>query len=298
MFTRRQSTAFLMDIVNRGADFVKTLKIVYPKAGELNEKDFDWLFDCPELEHFLDWFCNTVGEENVLKPIEVEAYENLLISGKPMLEEETLEQVLKTCQQSSQLRDTTQENETLHSEILEKEMQMLKGQCACWIKQRNKLEMHIISMKQKSCYLEEKVKKARRELNNAYLQLEVDNFQSNDVFNQACKVAKDLVQWYGEPGNVHMKPLVAMMNLNHCLKLEEKFTEDLLGFLPKALKSITNDMEAKNAEELGHMELSYLCSQRLLVMTSAEIEGMSSALQRARKALNAAKENKVGGSLG
>ncbi|XP_066472963.1 HAUS augmin-like complex subunit 3 [Tiliqua scincoides] len=410
MLTRRRSSAFLLDTVNKGAEFVQILKIVYPKANELHEKDFDWLFDCAELEHFLEWFCNTVGEENVLSATEVEAYENLLISGKPLLEKDALEQVLKTCHQSPQLRDTKQENETPPLETLEKEMQMLKSQSACRIKRCNKLRIHEASTKQEFCHLEEKMEKASRWLKKAHLQLELDNFQSNDVFSQTCKIAKELVQWHRKSGNEWMKASVAMTDLRHYLESEEKFTQDLLGFFPKALKSIINEAEAKIAllakktwggsqkelstenitkldqkiplenkgvicsddhnhfmgvlkgqgfywehvvskdepdlahtivpketehpetekfwtealdihygsqrrlktkapavqvgnckdgnlgsyqEELGNMELTYLHNQRLLVMTSAEIEGTSSALQWARKALKAAKKNKI-----
>ncbi|KAJ6667709.1 hypothetical protein lerEdw1_016030 [Lerista edwardsae] len=396
MLTRRRSRVFLLDTVNRGAEFVEILKIVYPKASDLHEKYFDWLFDCPELEHFLEWFCNTVGEENVLSSAEVKAYENLIVSGKPLLEEETLEQVLKTCRQSSQQRDAMQENETQPPETLEKEMQRLQSQCICWMKRCNAVRIHAVSMNLKSCHLEEKMEQASRQMKKAHQQLELDNFQSNNGFNQACQTAKELVQWCRKPGNEHMKASMAMMDLRCYLELEEKFTEDLLGFFPKALQSIIDDAVTEKAslakkgwgdsqkeqhmesiaklaqkvplenkgvicsedfygehvvskdepdvdrkivpkemehpeteklwtealdihddrglktqaaavqvgnckdgnlgsyqEELRQMELTYLCNQRLLVMTSAEIEGTSSALQWARKALKAAKENKI-----
>ncbi|KAK9406293.1 HAUS augmin-like complex subunit 3 [Crotalus adamanteus] len=103
MFTRRRSRTFLMETIDRGTEFVEVLKTIYPKATTLHEKDFDWLFDCPETEQFLEWFCNTVGEENALNPTELETYEKLVISGKPLLEDEALEEVLRTCSQSFRL---------------------------------------------------------------------------------------------------------------------------------------------------------------------------------------------------
>lgn len=381
---------------------MEILKIVYPKACDLHEKDFDWLFDCPELEHFLEWFCNTVGEENVLSSTEVKAYENLIVSGKPLLEEAALEQVLKTCRWSSQQRDAMQEDETLPLETLEKEMQRLKSQHACRVKRYGALRIHVADMEQESCHLEEKMEQASRRLKEAHLQLELSNFQSNNVFSQACQIAMELVQWCRKPRHEHLKASMAMMDLRSYLELEEKFTEDLLGFFPKALQNIINDAVAEKTilakkgwgdsqkeqhreimaklaqkvplenkgvicsedfygehmvgkdepevdctvvpeemqhpeteklwteaqdihdgrelktqaaavqvgnckedgnlgsyqEELRQMELTYLCNQRLLVMTSAEIEGTSSALQWARKTLKAAKENKVGRLLG
>ncbi|KAK9403959.1 Haus3: HAUS augmin-like complex subunit 3 [Crotalus adamanteus] len=50
-------------------------------------------------------FCNTLGEENVLTPTELEAYEKLVISGKPTLEGKALEKVLRTCGQFFQLNN-------------------------------------------------------------------------------------------------------------------------------------------------------------------------------------------------
>ncbi|XP_053154305.1 uncharacterized protein LOC128345806 [Hemicordylus capensis] len=411
MFTRRRSKAFLLDTVNRGAEFVEILKIVYPKASDLHEKDFDWLFDCPRMEQFLDWFCNTVGEENVLSPTEVEAYEELLSSEKPVLEDEALEQALKICRQSHHLNSVLQDNEALPLETMEREKQMLKSQCAGRIKRRNKLQICVASLKQELCHLAEKTEKASSMLKKAHLQLDLENIQSNNILSQACKITKELVKWHKEPRHERLDVLLARAGLGCYLELEEKVTKALLGFFPKTLPDAVNHTEAERAilakkgwggsqeqlstemivrlpwkelpenrgifcgnrsedqkittralkshgvhqgqlgstdepelipkvkemghpkmeectaealavedgcqarlktqaemvhmenpkdnnlgsyqEELGRMEFAYVCSQKSLIMTSAGIRGILSALQWTGKALKAAKENKM-----
>ncbi|XP_061473924.1 ubiquitin carboxyl-terminal hydrolase BAP1 isoform X3 [Rhineura floridana] len=413
MFMRRRSRVFLLDTINRGSEFVETLKVIYPKADGLHEKDFDWLFDCPQTEQFLEWFCNTVGEENVLNSTELETYEKLVISKKPVLEGEALEQVLKTCRQSSQLKCAMQQNDALPIESLEQEMKILKSQCTCRIKRRNKLQIRVACLKQELCHSAEQKETASRELKQAHLQLELENCQSNDVLSQACKKAKELVQWHRDPTHERQKASMATADLGHFLELEEKVNKSLLGFFPKVMPDVTNDVQvdktvlvkkgqadsweelnvgaierlgwkvlleskciicnkdsegdkiasgilksqilfkeqpaSKNEpeftckalpqekdqlktensrneelavqsccqgglkiqkeaaqmkhpkgdnldshqEDLGRMEIAYMCIQTEVVMASAEIKGISSTLQWAGKALKAAKENKV-----
>ncbi|XP_063147987.1 HAUS augmin-like complex subunit 3 [Candoia aspera] len=240
MFTRRRSRAFLLEAVDRGTEFVEVLKTVYPKATTLHEKDFDWLFDCPQTEQFLEWFCNTVGEENVLNPTELETYGKLVISGKPILEGEALEEVLRTCGQSSQLNSELQEDEALPLELLEQEMQMLKNQRACRIMRCNKLQIRVASLKQKLCHLADKKERTNRELKKVHLKLELENFQSNDILSEACQITEKLAHWHKEPG---YEQLTLSRDLGHYLETEEIFTKAFLRFFPKVVTSIINDME-------------------------------------------------------
>lgn len=256
MLTRRRSKAFLLDTVNRGAEFVETLKMIYPTADGLHENDFDWLFDCSQTEQFLDWFCNTLGEENVLNPAEAEAYEQLLISKKPVLEDEALAQVLKTCHQSSQLK-VMQENEVLPVETMEQELRTLKNQHTCKIKRHSKLQLRIASVKQALCHLAEKKEKASKELKKAHLELQLANFQSNEILILTGKAAKELVQWYREPEHEPLKASLAKADLGHYLDIEERITKTLLGFIPKFLSEATNEMEADKSLLVENRQKGY-----------------------------------------
>ncbi|XP_030635175.1 HAUS augmin-like complex subunit 3 [Chanos chanos] len=82
-----------------GAQFVEALaRLGYPGAASLKGSEFDWLFDCaPENLYFLRFFCSNLNRSNVLAPEEVRAFEALRASGKPILNEAALGEVLKTC---------------------------------------------------------------------------------------------------------------------------------------------------------------------------------------------------------
>ncbi|XP_067117743.1 HAUS augmin-like complex subunit 3 isoform X2 [Osmerus mordax] len=82
-----------------GDQFVKALgRLGYPGASSLKASEFDWLFDsAPENLHFLRFVCRTLNQSNVLTPEEVRAFRTLRHSGKAILDESALDEVLKTC---------------------------------------------------------------------------------------------------------------------------------------------------------------------------------------------------------
>ncbi|XP_020659524.3 HAUS augmin-like complex subunit 3 [Pogona vitticeps] len=243
MLAWRRSRVFLLDTVDRGAEFVEILKTVYPKAESLHEKDFDWLFDCPQTEQFLEWFCNTVSEENILTVPELDSYEKLLVSGKPILEGEALEEVLKTCHQTSELKGAPQGNGILPLETLEQEMQLLKSQYACLLKRYNKLQVRTASLKQELCFSAEMKEKASRELKKAQLRLELENFQSNDVLSQAGKTATEVLHWHKNPRGEGAKASLATEDLRCYLESEEIATKAFKEYLAKVMPGIIGDME-------------------------------------------------------
>lgn len=87
-----------------GGQFVEALSILgYPGASSLKASEFDWLFDCaPENLHFLRFFCRTLNRSNVLTMEEARAFQELRKSGKPLLDEAALGEVLKSTGRSDE----------------------------------------------------------------------------------------------------------------------------------------------------------------------------------------------------
>uniref|UniRef100_A0A8C3GR06 HAUS augmin-like complex subunit 3 N-terminal domain-containing protein n=1 Tax=Cairina moschata TaxID=8855 RepID=A0A8C3GR06_CAIMO len=233
---------------NRGAEFVKTLQLVYPQAETLCESDFDWLFDCPETEQFLEWFCKTVGEENVLSPAEVQAYDALVAAGKPILEGDELEQALQKCQCVPQLPRMIPEAEGPSLEDLEQEIQELKDYRARQLWRHNKLQVWAACLQQELSYLQEEEKVMKRTLSKAQVDLEREVFQATAVLNQINKVAKQLVNWHGEVGKDRSPVMLYEMDLSHYIKLEQHSADMFEQFFQQVLTGTAQAPDAQGAD--------------------------------------------------
>ncbi|NXW05278.1 HAUS3 protein, partial [Fregetta grallaria] len=307
---------------NRGAEFVATLRLVYPHADTLCEKDFDWLFDCPQTKQFLEWFCSTVSEANVLSPAEVEAYDALLAAGKPILEGDALEQALQTCCPS-----IIPDDEGPSLEALQQELQELKEYRDRQLWQHSKLRVWAANLQQKLRYLEEEEKAVKQDLKKAQKDLEVEIFQTSAVLSQISKAAKQLTEWHADMGKGRPPALLCEMDIGPYMKLEQQATDMFERFIQQVLpesvqapdaqgandsQEATERMDAKQTtmpkslgtdgdellgdqdsywKELGRMETARICAQRELIVMSAKVEGNCAALEWAQRTLEALEEN-------
>ncbi|XP_017328056.1 HAUS augmin-like complex subunit 3 isoform X1 [Ictalurus punctatus] len=82
-----------------GERFVEALsRLGYPSASALKGSEFDWLFDAaPDNLHLLRVFCHRLNHNNALTPEEVQAFRVLRESGKPIMDNATLGDLLKMC---------------------------------------------------------------------------------------------------------------------------------------------------------------------------------------------------------
>uniref|UniRef100_A0A8C5LT93 HAUS augmin like complex subunit 3 n=1 Tax=Leptobrachium leishanense TaxID=445787 RepID=A0A8C5LT93_9ANUR len=125
--------------MDRGGQLVQTLqKAGYPKAPQLDGEDFDWLFDTTDAKSFLDWFCGTVSEHNVISDEKLQAFNELKESGKAVLDEKAVREVLKTCETANSKMAAMEE---VAIEKLEEEVEALKKLRNLRIRRRNKLQM-------------------------------------------------------------------------------------------------------------------------------------------------------------
>ncbi|NXJ50181.1 HAUS3 protein, partial [Spizaetus tyrannus] len=315
--------------VNRGAEFVATLRLVYPHADTLCEKDFEWLFDCPQTKQFLEWFCSTVGEENVLSPAEVEAYDALLAAGKPILEGDALEQALQMCHQVPQLPSTIPDDEGLSLEALQQELQELKDYRDRQLWRHSKLQVWAANLQRELRCLEEEEKVVKQDLRKAQMDLEVEAFQTRAVLSQISKAAKQLAEWHGDVGKGRLPALLCEMDLGPYMELEQRATNMFESFIQQVLpgsvqapdaqgkkrdssQEATERMDAEQTtmpkslgtdgdelledrdhywKELSRMERAHICAQREVIVMSAKVEGNCAVLEWAQRTLEALKEN-------
>ncbi|NXV12576.1 HAUS3 protein, partial [Cepphus grylle] len=305
--------------VSRGAGFVATLRLIYPHADTLCERDFDWLFDCPQTKQFLEWFCSMVSEENVLTPAEVEAYDALLASGKPILEGDALEQALQTCCQVPQLPHTIPDDEGPSLEALQQELQNYHD-CQLW--RYNKLQALTANLQQELRYLEQEEKVVKQDLRKAEMDLEVEIFQTSAVLRQISKAAKQLAEWCGDMGKGQPPALLCETDLGPYMELEQQATDEFERVIQQVLpgtiqapdgsQEATERMDVKQTmmlkslgtdgdeilgdqesccKEVSQMEKAHICAQREVIVMSAKVEANCAALEWAQRTLEALEEN-------
>ncbi|NWT28765.1 HAUS3 protein, partial [Cardinalis cardinalis] len=315
--------------VNRAADFMAKLRLIYPHADTLCEKDFEWLFDCPETKQFLEWFCSMVGEENVLSPAEVEAYEALLAAGKPILEGDALEEALLMCCQVLQLPSSIVD-EGPSQEALQQELQELKHHHDCQLWRYRKLLAWTNKLQQEQKYLEEEDKVVKQELRAAHTDLEAKIDKTRAVLSQVSEAAKQVSECPENMGMDQLPTLLCQMDLAPYLEQEQQATDAFESFIQQVLpesfqatdvwearaqgesslkeerrdtkktstpKNLGTDedelLEDQDSfwKELSQIETAHICARREVIVTAAKVEGARAALEWAQRTLEALGNN-------
>ncbi|NWH86814.1 HAUS3 protein, partial [Aegithalos caudatus] len=313
--------------VSRAADFMATLRLIYPHADTLCEKDFGWLFDCPETKQFLKWFCSSVGEENVLSPAEVEAYEALLPADKPILEGDALEKALQVCCQVPQLLSSIAD-EGLSQEALQQELQELKHYRDHQLWRYRKLLAWNNKLQKEQKYLEEEEKVVKQELRTAHIDLKAKIFKTKAFLSQVSKAAKQASDCHGNMGMGQKPTLLCQIDLGPYLEQEQQATDTFESFIQQVLpesvqapdeghgsQEVTERRNTKKTstpknlgtdedeqledqdsfwKEVGRIETAYICAQREVIVTAAEVEGTRAALEWAQRTLEAPEDNQGG----
>ncbi|NXG03559.1 HAUS3 protein, partial [Sakesphorus luctuosus] len=309
--------------VSRVADFMATLRLIYPQADTLCEKDFEWLYDCPETKQFLEWFCSTVSEENVLSPAEVEAYDAMLAAGKPILEGDVLEEVLQMCCQVPQSLRMIPDNKGPSLEDLQQELQELKEYRDLQLWRYSKLLAWAHRLQKEQRYLDEEEKVVKQDLRMAQRDLQIKIFQIRAVLSQVSKAAKELTECHGNMGKGQVPALLCQMDLGPYIELEQQATDEFERFIQQVLpgnvqdpdawdQEITDKMNTKKTsvpkslgtdedellqgqdsywKQLGRIETAHICARREVIVMSAKVEGRRAALEWAQRTLEALEDN-------
>ncbi|KAM5272488.1 HAUS augmin-like complex subunit 3 [Ctenodactylus gundi] len=303
-----------------GNEFVETLKkIRYPKADSLNGEDFDWLFETAEDESFLKWFCGNVNEQNVLSEKELEAFSVLQKSGKPILEESALSEVLKTCK-TSDLKILRLDDKEL--EKLEDEVQTLQKLKNLKVQRRNKCQLMASVTSHRPPKLSAEHEEATKKLKQSQGILKaVSSKLSNELQALTDGVAKLMMFFRHSDLNQGANPMVflSQFSLEKYLGQEELSTAALTLYTKKQFfEGIHEVVESSNEEnfqlldiqtpsfcdneeipeerrlEMARLQLAYICAQHQLIHLKASNLNMKSCIKWTEENLHCLTSKVVG----
>ncbi|NXU57950.1 HAUS3 protein, partial [Turnix velox] len=301
-------------IMSCGNDFVETLKkIGYPKCDELNGEDFDWMFDSLEDRSFLEWFCRSVSEQNVVTEKELQDFNSLVESGKTILEGKALYEVLKTLKPVDS-KSSSREEEEEEQRKLNDELQTRKKLRKLRVDQHDKLQMLISANSQALQTLKNKEEEAHKYLKEGLQVLTAASNKVNIKLQSLIDVAEKLTSLFtasaSEQGSGSGPMFFSQLSLEKYLSLEEQstaafnlymkkhFNQDMSEWvensqgskvqLPDTIKQITCD-EAdelqEESQEIARLQTAYICAQHQLIQMQAKEEGMNSAIRCAESML-------------
>lgn len=295
--------------MNCGTQFVETLKRTgYSKAASLNGEDFDWLFETLEDNSFLGWFCTNLNEYHVLSEKELQLFNGLLKSAKPVLEEVALDEILKTCKPFD-LNTGNDEEDKLKT--LEDEFQALQKIKQLKIQRLNKLQMTASTNSIMSVKLKEVGGETAKRLNETQRMFTAVNTKLNNKFQSLTEKAKKLTSFFTVERRQRLDPqpvLLVQLALDKYLDQEEQGTAALTSYTKKQFfQGISELVESSNEEnfqlvdirkssvsgessgacegmrELNRLQMAYVCAQHQLIQQKARDFSMQSSLRWAEE---------------
>ncbi|KFR10864.1 HAUS augmin-like complex subunit 3, partial [Opisthocomus hoazin] len=305
-------------IMSCGKDFVETLKkIGYPKADELNGEDFDWLFESSEDKLFMEWFCENVNEQHVVSEKELQDFDSLLESGKPILEGNALDEVLKTLKPMDSKHGSQEEEEEEEEEELKKledELQTLQKLKKLQIHRHNKLQMVVSANSHILQTLKSKEVEAHKDLKEGLEEFTVANNKLNNELLSLIDAAKKLASLFtasdSEQGSGPHPVFFSQLSLDEYLSREEQSTAAFTSYLKKdfyqgmsewvenshedsfQLLDISKQVPCDEtnqvcevSQEMARLQTAYICAQHQLIQMQAKEESMNSAIKCAESML-------------
>ncbi|XP_053314170.1 HAUS augmin-like complex subunit 3 [Spea bombifrons] len=289
--------------MNGGERFVQTLrKAGYPKAPKLDGEDFDWLFETTDAKTFLDWFCVNVTEQNVLSEEKLQAFNDLKESGKAILDDKALNEVLKTCKTS---HSAVTAMEHVPMEKLEQDIEALKKLRNLHIHRRNKLQMMASTNSHTMLKFKSLEEADAKKLKETLADLKIANNKLNHALDNIVEGVQKLMSFFtvSEAGCELPSPVfVSQVLLEKYLSSEAQSTAALTSFtkehffegLSKLIegsgenfmllqldsKTDCNEEELDNkCKEMMKLQLAYISAKHKLIQARAKRASLKAGLQ-------------------
>ncbi|NXA91071.1 HAUS3 protein, partial [Melanocharis versteri] len=304
-------------IMSSGKDFVETLKkIGYLKADELNGEDFDWMFESSEDKSFLEWFCGNISAQHVVSEEELQDFGNLLERGKPVLEGNALDEVLKPLEpmgskNSSQEEDSEEEEEV---KKLEEELQTLQELKNLQIHRHNKLQLLVTTNSHVLQTFQKREEEAHKDLKEGLDVFTAANTKLDNELQSLIASVKEFASFFtasdSERGSDAHPVFFSQLSLDKYLSVEEQSTAAFTSHIKKHFYKGTSECAENSHEssfqledlikqvpfdetnevceerqEIARLQAAYICGQNQLIQLQAEEEGMKSAIKCAESLL-------------
>ncbi|NWW04585.1 HAUS3 protein, partial [Oreocharis arfaki] len=304
-------------IMSCGKDFVGILKkIGYPKADELNGEDFDWMFESSEDKSFLEWFCGNINEQHVVSEEELQDFDDLLERGKPVLEGNALDEVLKTLEPTGSKNLSQEEDREEEEEVkkLEDELQTLQKLKNLQIHRHNKLQLLVATNSHVLQTFQSREEEAHKEWKEGLEAFTAANNKLDNELQSLIAAVKKFASFFtasdSEQESDVQPGFFSQLSLDKYLSLEDQSTAALMSHIKKhfykgmsecaekshegsfqledLIKEVTLDEAnevCEERQEIARLQAAYICAQNELIQRQAEEEGMNSAIKCAESLL-------------
>ncbi|XP_078416815.1 HAUS augmin-like complex subunit 3 [Cetorhinus maximus] len=289
-----------------GKIFVETLKrIAYPKSNQLNGENFDWWFDIGEEKEFVEWFCNSINEQNVLTAEELTEFQN--IPPKYRLDQKDLDKVLATCPRDAESKYDNLPEMTI--EKLEEEVKTLQLVRNLKIQRRNKQQLMVSGIRHMPMRLRDEEEECTKLLRETQEQLAAENAKLNVTLSQVIEEVQQLSAIYSSTGSerrpVQQTIFLSQLLLDSYLQQEEQCTAALTEYTKKQLfKGITelvessdikkfqlvditsqsiqgecNEVRTEYRQQMARIQAAYNSGQQQLILAKAKEQSTKTRLQ-------------------
>lgn len=258
-----------------GTQFVEALdRLGYPGTSSLKASEFDWLFDCaPENLHFLRFVCRTLNQSNVLRVEEARAFKELKESGKPLLDEAALGELLKSVGPSDGSggnilgpSSSLSSEEDVALEDLEVELQGLLKERELKQQRCKRLQNLATFRSDVDLRLGSELESAARKLQETNASIGAENAGSNCLLQKLIDEVKNLASYVptqleteqrGKAKPKRPTALVSQLPLAAYLNQEELNTKTLTAFTQKHFfQGISDIVESSRSERFQVHDLS------------------------------------------
>lgn len=274
------------------------------------------MFESSEDKSFLEWFCGHVNEQHVVSEEELQDFDNLLKCGKPVLEGNALDEVLKTLKPTGSKNSSQEEDREEEEEVkkLEDELQTLQKLKNLQIHRHNKLQLLVTTNSHVLQTFQSREEEAHKDWKEGLEAFTAANNKLDNELQSLIGAVKKFASFFtasdSEQESAVHPVFFSQLSLDKYLSLEDQSTAALVSHIKKhfykgmsecaenshegsfqledLIKEVTfneTNEVCEERQEIARLQAAYICGQNQLIQRQAEEEGINSAIKCAESLL-------------